>query len=181
MSNALQEQLLKAGLTTEKKISKEKHAKNKMAKQQKLKKNKRKIVDESKVIAQQAADEKRQRDRELNHQKENAAKQKAIVAQIKQLIEMNKANVGEGDLSYNFEDNKVIKHIYVTNTLHEQISRGKFAIVKFENSYTAVPAVVANKIKDRDPSYIIVFNDSDTSTDIDDEYADYQIPDDLMW
>ncbi len=181
MSNALQDQLLKAGLTTEKKLQKEQHAKRKQAKQQKKKKNQRKVVDESKVLAQKSDDEKRQRDRALNRTKEDAAKQKAIIAQIKQLIEANKANLESSERTYNFEDNKIIKHIYVTDALHDQISRGKFAIVKFNDRYHAVPAIVANKIKDRDEKYVVLINDSVESEEIDNEYTDYVIPDDLMW
>jgi len=185
MSNALQDQLLKAGLTTEKKIKKEIHAKKKKAKQNKKKKNKAKEIDESKLIAQKAAEEKRLRDRELNRQKEDAAKQKAIIAQIKQLIEMNRADTSKGEVAYNFEDTvdgkSVIKKTFVTDELHDQISRGKFAIVKCEDTYSTVPAIVANKIKDRDENYIIVLNKPGSTEEIDDEYADYQIPDDLMW
>jgi len=179
MSNALQEQLLKAGLATEKQINKENHSKRKKAKQQK--KSKTKEVDESKLLAQKAAEEKRLRDIELNKQKEETAKQKAIVAQIKQLIEMNKISSGEGETAYNFEDNKIIKRLYVTDPQHDQISRGKLAIVNLNESYELVASQVAEKIKDRDASYIIVLNDSVAGDDLDDEYADYKIPDDLMW
>lgn len=179
MSNALQEQLLKAGLTTEKKVKKENHAKRKKAKQQK--KSKVKEVDESKLLAQKSAEEKRKRDQELNKQKEDAAKQKAIVAQIKQLIEMNTISTDNGETAYNFEDNKLIKRVYVTDSQHDQISRGKLAIARFNDKYCVIPTVVANKIKDRDANYIVVLNDSVSTDEIDDEYADYKIPDDLMW
>ena len=94
---------------------------------------------------------------------------------------MNKANLTEGDVTYNFEDNNLIKHIYVTEKLHTQISCGSFAIVKFEDKYSAVPTIVANKIKDRDPNYIIVLNDKNSEETIDEEYVNYEIPDDLMW
>ena len=185
MSNALQDQLLKAGLTTEKKIKKQVHSKNKMAKQNKKKKNHAKEIDESKLLAQRADIEKRKRDKELNRQKEDAAKIKAIAAQIKQLIEANSADLSNADVAYNFEDNiegkGVVKKMFVTDALHDQISRGKYAIVKFGDAYSAVPAIVANKIKDRDDRYIIVLNEPGAAEEIDEEYADYQIPDDLMW
>jgi len=179
MSNSFQDQFLKAGLTTEKNIKKAKKAKHKKNKQQK--KGNTQEVDEAKLLAQKAEADKRQRDRELNRQKEDAAKQKAIIAQIKQLIDMNKANSTDGDVTYNFKDDNLIKHIYVTDKLHNQISQGSFAIVKFEEKYNVVPKIVANKIKDRDPNYIIVLNDATTTEEIDDDYADYTIPDDLMW
>lgn len=179
MSNSLQDQLLKAGLTTEKKVKKQKQAKHKKNKQKKSSKSP--SIDDSKSLVQKTEHEKRQRDRELNRQKEALVKQKAIVAQIKQLIEMNKANLSEGELTYNFEDGHLIKHIFVSKQLHEQISQGKYAIVKFEEFYSAVPSVVALKIKDRDPNYLIVLNDSTTNEAVDAEYSDYKIPDDLMW
>ena len=181
MSNALQEQLLKAGLTTEKKIQKENHAKRKKAKQNKKNKNKPAEIDESKLLALKAEEEKRQRDRELNRQKEEAAKQKAIVAQIKQLIETHHIDTADGDIMYHFDDNKLVKHIYVTQLQHDQIARGQLAIVKFADKYDVVPAIVARKIEERDKNYVVLLNDISKADEIDDEYADYQIPDDLMW
>jgi len=185
MSNALQEQLLKAGLTTEKKIKKQIHTKNKQAKQNKKKKNQRTEMDESKRLAIKAEEQKRQRDRELNQTKEAKAKQKAIIFQIKQLIEMNRADISNGEIAYNFKDTvdgkTLVRKILVTDALHDQISRGKFAIVKLNGRYATVPAIIANKIKDRDESYVIVLNEEDKKDDVEDEYADYQIPDDLMW
>ena len=175
----MQDQLLKAGLTTSKKVKKQKQAKHQKTKKQK--KSDAAEISESALLAQKADAEKRGRDRILNKEKEDAAKQKAISAQIKQLIQTNSANLNEGELTYNFEDEKIIRKVYVTEKLHKQISNGKYAIVKFEGVYNAVPLVVAQKIQDRDPSYLIVLNDAIATDDIDEEYADYQIPDDLMW
>jgi len=179
MNNSLQDQLLRAGLTTKSKANKEKQNKHKKAKNKKS--NKTPPIDEAKLLVQKAEQEKRQRDRELNQQKESLAKQKAIISQIKQLIETNKANLADGELAYNFEDSKIIKKIYVTNEIHEKISRGQFGIAKFDDAYHAIPAIVAKKINDRDPSYIIVLNDSKDSEEVDEQYTDYEIPDDLMW
>ena len=119
--------------------------------------------------------------KKINQQKENEKKQRAIVAQIKQLIEMNSESLNEGETRYNFEDAKVIKSIYVTDALHQKISQGRSAITRFDDKYHVVPAIVAEKIKDRDASYIIVLNDSIAGEEIDEEYTDYKIPDDLMW
>jgi uncharacterized protein YaiL (DUF2058 family) len=44
-----------------------------------------------------------------------------------------------------------------------------------------VPAVVADKIKQRDESVVLSQQAVNTDIDEDDPYADYQIPDDLMW
>lgn len=181
MGNALQEQLLKAGLVDKNQANRAKSAKHKKIKKQRQ--NKEAIVDEAKQLAEKSMQEKLQRDRELNRQKDEKAQQKAIIAQIKQLIDMNRIAKGNGDdLAYNFEDKKNIKRVFVNQDAHDGISQGKLAIVRFNGQYEIVPAPVADKIKQRDENYIILRNDPQQQTEEDDGfYADYQIPDDLMW
>ncbi len=181
MGNALQEQLLKAGLIDKNKANQAKNAKHKKMKQQRSKNQT--VVDEAKLLAEKVIQEKAEHDRELNRRRDEKAQQKAIIAQIKQLIQMNKLNKGNGDdPAYNFEDNKNIKQIYVKQEVHDGIAQGKLAIVKFEKQYEVVPGPVADKISQRDASYIILRNDpSQQAEEADDFYADYEIPDDLMW
>ncbi len=175
---SLQEQLLKAGLADEKKakqINKEKR-KTKKANKGKV------LVDEAKLAAQQALAEKAERDREINRQRQAEAEKKAIAAQIVQLVEMNLIDRGQGEIAYQFTDGKKIKKLYVTGKLQEQLVKGLIAIVKLRDGYELVPAAVADKIKQRDESVVLVHIDKSAETvDEDDPYADYQIPDDLMW
>ena len=45
-----------------------------------------------------------------------------------------------------------------------------------------MPAPVARKIAERDAAAVIELNDSNKSASAeDDPYADYQVPDDLIW
>ena len=77
---------------------------------------------------------------------------------------------------------KKIKKIYLTPALQEQLVKGRIAIVKLADKYELVPAPVAEKIHQRDEAIVIVKNSNEaTEIDEDDHYADYQIPDDLMW
>jgi uncharacterized protein YaiL (DUF2058 family) len=181
VGNALQEQLLKAGLVDKNQANRAKNAKHKKLKQQRQKNEA--VVDEAKLLAQKAMEEKAQRAKELNRQKEEMAKQKAIVAQIRQLIELNRISKGNGDdRAYNFSDNNVVKKIYVIEDVHDALSDGKMAIVKLDGQYEVVPAPVADKISQRDSSAVIVRNDPNEKDESEDDfYADYQIPDDLMW
>ena len=181
MGNLLQEQLLKAGLVDKSQANKAKSAKHKKMKKQRD--SKQTVVDEAKELAEKSMQEKMQRDRDLNRQKEEKAHQKAIIAQIKQLIDVNRINKGNGDdLAYNFEDNKNIKRIFVTQDAHDGIAIGKLAIVKLNGQYEIIPALVADKIKQRDESYIILRNVPGKETEAEDDfYSDYEIPDDLMW
>ena len=180
MGNALQDQLLNIGLVDKKKAAQTK--KDKYKKNKKNRQSKAPIVDENKLLVQQQMEQKKEQDRLLNLQKEELVKARAIKAQIKQLIEMNSLNEAKGDISFNFQDGQLVKRINVGEKIQQQLINGKVAISKWEDKYHIVPQVVAEKISQRDVEYIILLNDKIEEDDgIDDEYADYEIPDDLMW
>lgn len=180
MAGSLQDQLLKAGLADKKKAKQIKKEKTKQTQQQR--KSKDGVVDETRQQVQLSRQEKQQRDRQLNEQRKAEADKKAIAAQVKQLIEVNRLSCEGADIDYNFTDQKKIKKILVDNTMLEQLSRGRLAIVSLNDKYEVVPAGVAEKIQQRLPKRVIVANEvASNEVDEDDPYADYQIPDDLMW
>ncbi len=179
MANAFQDQFVKAGLVDKNKVNKVKRAKHKSTKQH----GKNKEVDQNKLRAQQAAQEKAAHDRKLNQQKEEKAQRKAITAQIKQLIQINKIEYEEGDIEFKFSHNNIIKTLYVPAQIQQQLSDGRLAIVQIDAQYIVIASPIAEKIRLRDASYILLCNDktTDNKNNTDDPYADYQIPDDLMW
>lgn len=180
MAGSLQDQLLKAGLADAKAAKKIKKDKQKQSKRDR--RSKEAAVDETKLQIQQSRSEKLERDRQLNEQLKAEADKKAIAAQVKQLIEVNRISRQGADLDYNFTDNKKIKKMLVDKVMLDQLSRGRLAIVSLNNAYELVAAGVAEKIKLRMPERVIVCNEpSQDAVDEDDPYADFQIPDDLMW
>ena len=87
---------------------------------------------------------------------------------------------GEDAVGYNFTDGKSIKKVYVSSLVQQQLVKGVLAIVRLGDNYELVPAIVADKIKQRDES--VVLSQQEASTEVEDDlYADHQIPDDLMW
>ncbi|MCW8876935.1 MAG: DUF2058 domain-containing protein [Kangiellaceae bacterium] len=177
--SSLQEQLLKAGLTTKDKANKAKSAKRKQAKINR--KHKIESVDESKAAAQQAIADQAEKARQLNQQKNAKAEERAIVAQIKQLIETNGQSRGKPAINFNFSHNGQIKSFEVSNEVHRYLTNGRLAIVNFDSEYSLVPPAVAEKIGQRSQDYLVLINDVKEEVDEDDPYAEYQIPDDLMW
>jgi uncharacterized protein YaiL (DUF2058 family) len=180
--SSLQEQMMKAGLVDNKKAKQIVKEKRKAKKQ--LPKGSQSEVDEAKEAALRVREEQASRDRELNQQREATAERKAINAQIKQLIETNRQPPGargEDEVGYNFTDGKKIKKLYVSGLIQSQLSRGQLAIVKQGDGYELVPAIVADKIAQRDESRIVSQQAVQETVEEDDPYADYQIPDDLMW
>jgi len=180
MSNPFQDQLLKAGLVTKEQVQKAQKESKKKNKQQRSKKHP--VVDENKLKAQQAAAEKAKRDRELNNKKEAQAKQKALSAEINQLITQNLIPRDEScDLAYHFEHNNKIKNIYINADMRQKIANGQLGIARIEGRYELVPLAIAEKIQRRNDKRVILVKDAETSKDDNDPYADYQIPDDLIW
>lgn len=176
--SSLKDQLLNAGLVNKKQVQQAKKQKHKQ------KQTGQTTVDqEARQRAEQAKAAKVAKDRELNLQRKQAAEHKAIAAQIKQLIESNQVHCNDGEVAYNFTDGTKIKRLHLDDLLITQLSRGLLAIVKLGEGYALVPAKVADRIAQRDEAIILVRHDpsAEEQVDEDDPYADYQIPDDLMW
>jgi uncharacterized protein YaiL (DUF2058 family) len=178
---SLQDQLLKSGLVSSAQAKTAKSDKRKQTEQQR--KNNVTVVDEAKALVQKAQAEKAERDRELNQLKTQQEEQKHLIAQVKQLIELNKQSRDADGVAYHFNDDNKVKTLYVSDTMREQLIRGRLAIVKLGESYEVVSSEVAKKINLRDAACVIVHNEpiANTVDNKDDPYADYQIPDDLMW
>jgi len=183
MGNPFQDQLLKAGVVTKQQVKKAQSASNKKKKEQRSKKNK--VVDESKLKAQQAAKEKTERDKALNQRKEDQAKQKAISAEIDQLITKNCLKRSEEcEIVYNFEHRKKVNRIYVNAEMKQQIIDGKLGVARIEGRYELVPKLIAEKIQQRNAKRVILFDNvaqEEQIIDENDPYAEFQVPDDLMW
>lgn len=182
MSVSLQDQLKKSGLVDEKKAKQLKRAKNK---QEKLaRKTKSPAVDQHKLELNRAKAETTAKDRQLNLEKNKQAEKHAVVAQIKQLIEMNIV-AKDGDQKFSFTDTNVIKHIYVSQTQIDQLSRGTLAIATQKqgqkNNHVLVPMGVAKKIEQRDAKVVVFKAQQNAIAEEDDPYADFQIPDDMTW
>ncbi len=178
--SSLQDQLLKAGLTTKHKANKVKQSKTKANKVNR--KHKQEVVDETKVAAEKAAAEQAERSRQLNMERQVIAEEKAIAAQIKQIIDVNQQSRGKPIVSYKFSDQGMVKSIEVANDIHKHLTKGLLAIVKKDEDYALVPKVIAEKINQRSEGIVVLLNEKSVETrDDDDPYAEFEIPDDLMW
>ncbi len=176
---SLQEQLLKAGLVDK---NKAKRASQDKSKQKKVERRTGKqSVDEARVAALDAQQKNIERTRELNAQRDAAANQKAIMAQIVQMVQQSRQDKGSGDIAYNFTYGTKIERLFVSAAVRAQLVAGRLVIVRLGDATELVPRIVADKIAERDPSLVVRVNKTSTEVDKDDPYAAYQIPDDLMW
>lgn len=181
--SSLQDQLLKAGLVDQKKVAKANRDKTRQ--DNLIRKNKsRKSVEPN--SQRQRLDKKMQRDRELNQQRQEAARRKELAAQAKQLIDDNQQDRARGEHPYGFVYKNKVKKIFVTEAQKKQLAQGQLAIVTYVNNdgrkFELVPGPVGEKIAQRDTSFIVEIRQQEESDEhADDSYADYQVPDDLTW
>jgi len=169
---SLQDQLMKAGLVNEKKLKKA----------QKGSKKSRVQAREAKAAVEKNKENQRIRDIELNKHRAEQQLSKEMKAQVKQLIEMNKIELKDGDIKYNFTDCSLVKSLYVMQETREQLIKGILSVAKYGDSYAVIPSSVAYKIAERDAEAVIE-NKSSSEEELaeDDPYAQFVVPDDLMW
>lgn len=174
---SLRDQLKAAGLVTSKQVRKAENA----SQRQELRQKKGTSVDETKLEVQQARLAKQAADRERNAELNRAAAEKAIDAQVRQLITSNSQRMN-GDVAYNFTDDKRVKTIHISAENRDQLNRGFLAIVRLGEAYDLVPEKVARKIMERRDTVVLYLYDRAANTVAeDDPYKDFPIPDDLDW
>ncbi|XID75887.1 DUF2058 domain-containing protein [Alkanindiges sp. WGS2144] len=174
--NALQAQLLKAGLVDNKK------AKQLNKQTQHAKRTGEQSDAEVKKALAEAQAKKLEKDQQLNQEKQRLLEEKTLRANIVQMIKQHQLSDTSGDSPYQFIDHGKIKKIYITSKLYDQVVAGHVAIVRTEESYALLPRPLAKRIDEKMTGFVVVANDkSDQQVDEDDPYAAYVIPDDLMW
>ena len=171
--NALQAQLLKAGLVDSKKakkISKQTQHAKRIGDSESL---------ETKKALAEAQAQKLEKDQKLNQQKQQALEEKALRANIIQMIKQHQIADTDGDVSYQFVDASKVKK---TQKLYDQIVAGHVVIARLEDGYALLPRPLADRIDTKMEGFMVVSNDTAEDTpEEDDPYAAYVIPDDLMW
>lgn len=176
--NPLQEQLLKAGLVKKSKVAevvreqtRQEHAKGaaKPAPEQ---------VDAGRLQAERA-----DRDRALAAERNAQARAGELRAQVRQIVDSHKLPRG-GEISYRFEDGGAIRSLLVDEALRAQLARGAVVIVRHGEGYELLPRAAAEKVLARDAALVVVDHSrrsDDGGGEDDPYYAQFKVPDDLIW
>mgnify|MGYP000356750789 CR=1 FL=1 len=181
---SLQDQLLKAGLTTKQKA--------RQANSDQRKKNKQKrsgvavevsLQEQVKQELEKSKQEKQAKDNALNDAKKKQLAEKEQQHRILQILTSHQFTAPQGESVYNYSYHAVVKKLYVDEVTHKALVNGRLALCGFNDATYIVTRETAEKIATLDNTIILVKNDKvdNYQVDEDDPYADYQIPDDLMW
>jgi hypothetical protein len=181
---SLQDQLLKAGLTTKQKTRQANSAKRKKNKQQ------RSGVEHSASMQEQVKEDlllskadKQAKDIALNNVKKEELAHKEQQLRIKQILEHHQLTGVSGDSEYNYSFNNKVKKLAIDSQTHKALVNGRLALCGYNEQSYLVTRETAEKVAQLDGTLILVKNEKveNDTLDQDDPYADYQIPDDLMW
>lgn len=178
----LQEQLLKAGLAKKAKVAevaraqgKARHAKGPSE------------VDEIKQEAERLRVEKAERDRALEAARKAEARITELRAQARQIIQDKKVP-RSGDSEYRFTADGAIRSLLVNDELRRKLATGALVIARLGDRYELLPRPAGDKVRERDASLIVLDNgqpseaDAAAATSEDDAYyAQFKVPDDLVW
>ncbi len=181
-ANPLQEQLLKAGLVKKSKVAevareqhKAKHAKAASG------------PSEIQLEAERVRAEKVERDRALEAERKAQARAAELRAQARQIVNDRKVP-RTGESEYRFVVDGTIRTLLVNDDLRRKLSSGALVVVRLDDRFELLPRAAAEKIRERDATMIVLDHGqdagaepSDTTSEDDAYYAQFKVPDDLMW
>jgi hypothetical protein len=179
MSTSLRDQLIQAGLVSEKQA----RAATEHKRAPQVSRKKPPPLSDQQRRLQQAQAEKAARDQALNRKQLEKAERKARRAEVRQLVEQHRVAPIESEDWFNFVDGSKIKRIAVTPTIRTSILSGDLVIVRSDNRYDLVPTAAAERIRERDPSAVLKADPAAPTDAVagDAQYQEFVVPDDLMW
>ncbi len=181
MSNPFQDQFLKLGLVDKKQVNQSKKKQHQKRKQQAA--GKQAVADENALRIQQQQEKKKIRDQQLNREREAKLKKREQLGAARQIVERHRVGKSQDGIAYRFTDNRKIQRVFVSEEVADKLSRGILAIVKVTGEYEVVPKDAAQKIEALGLGLFVFIAESTANNeqDPDDPYAQYKIPDDLIW
>ena len=143
--------------------------------------------NEIQLEAERARAEKVERDRALAAEQKAQARISELRAQARQIIEDKKVPRA-GEVEYRFTADGAIRTLLVNEALRKQLSSGALVIARLGERHELLPRAAADKVRERDASLIVLDHGSAdattslaTNSEDDAYYAQFQVPDDLVW
>src|SRR5690606_17511188 len=130
MSTSLRDQLLKAGLVSEKQV---KQAEKQARKQSRAASPS--DAERKQAAARQAQAAKAARDRELSRRKAAKAEAKAREAQVRQIIEQHRLPSGDAGAPYFFKDGAYVRRNHVNAEQRSKLIAGALAIARYGKGF----------------------------------------------
>lgn len=180
MGLSLRDQLLQAGLLSEKQAKQANKQQHHQRREQARKAAP--VLDEQTLAAQRAAEEKRQRDIEANRALLEKVQEKERRAEVRQLVEKHRLPKIDSFDYYHFIAGRKVKRMPVDAERRAKLVSGALVIINCDGNFEVVPKAIAERIRERDARAVIApQSGQENGVDDNDPYKDYVVPDDLVW
>ncbi len=180
MANALQEQLLKAGLASKQKV--------RDVKTQKRRDKKARVDDGSSALKSDIAEQKllqAEKDKALNEQRfAEATARGQVRGLVSEFTQFAIKIPSHAEVKFNYTLDNKIYSVYIDEKIQSELLKGLLGIVRYEDKSYLVPHKLAERVNLLVPQWCgyLWKQDERKAVEVeDDPYADYAIPDDLMW
>jgi len=174
--------LLKAGLVKKSKVSQ-------VAREQHVARHAKGTATPNEIAqeAERARIEKAERDRALELERKAQSRSAELRAQARQIIEDKKLPAA-GDIEYRFTADGAIRTLLVDEDQRRKLATGALVIARLGERHALLPRAAGDKVRERDAGMIVLDHGlgADTestaaSAEDDAYYAQFQVPDDLVW
>jgi len=178
---SLQDQLLKSGL-----INKQKAKQVQTDKRRNAKKKKKKgtvEISAAQLAINEQKEQQRQLDLERNKDIQTQLLARAEHAKLIQMIAQHCEKNYQGEVDYHFTFANKVKRIAVNEKTQNGLINGALAICVLNDEFYLINKEAASKLRDIDDSVLVSLHEQveTLETETDDPYAEFAIPDDLMW
>lgn len=180
MSKSLEDQFKQLGLADEKQVRKARQGKKKKKGAPKPSRREQAAPDPQAEAVQRERAEKAERDRQLELERQARRREKETAERVRQIVVSHRVERGEGELAYRFTRGRKIKEIWLGKAQHRRLADGEIALVACGECCELVPKTTAERIREIDAEAVLVLNTRSPASG-DDPYADFPVPDDLMW
>ncbi|WP_372882007.1 DUF2058 domain-containing protein [Psychromonas sp.] len=178
---SLQEQLMKSGLINKQKAKQAQTEKRRNAKQKKKKGTVE--VSEIQLSVQEQKQQQKQLDLEKNRQTQAELDARAAHGKLIQMIAQHCEKNYQGEIDYHFTYDNKVKRIAVNDKTQRGLINGLLAICVLNEEFYLINKEAAAILTEIDPSVLVALHDKEEPLQAaeDDPYADFAIPDDLIW
>ena len=178
---SLQEQLMKSGLINKQKGQQAQTEKRRKAKQKKKKGTVE--VSEVQISINEQKEQQKQKDIQTNRQNQAELDVRAAHGKLIQMIAQHCEKNYQGEIDYHFTYDNKVKRIAVNDTTQQGLIRGLLAICVLNEAFYLINKEAAAILTEIDPSVLVALHDKKEPllAQEDDPYADFAIPDDLIW
>ncbi|WP_022941365.1 DUF2058 domain-containing protein [Psychromonas hadalis] len=178
---SLQDQLMKSGLINKQKAKQAQTEKRRKAKQKKKKGTVE--VSEVQVAINSQKEQLKQQDLDKNRATQEDLDARSAHGKLIQMIAQHCEKNYQGEIDYHFTYDKKVKRIAINDETQKSLINGRLAICVLNEEFYLINKEAAETLAAIDTSVLVALHDKVdvTAIDEDDPYAEFAVPDDLVW